>query len=479
MAEQPEDLTQELVRKVKRPLLSKERPLTKELAMNQTNFATTIYPVMAAQSQSLDLLRSLDSTYDPKKYDRKVRRTIPVIKNEKKAVRLSDCIGYESSSSLMIGSKDLKPRMYRIRCGLKRHCPKCFGPHHIVAARTHDFERLQQTAEMMGAGEFGESAKVWLVSLSTGKRPRAARLTRALNGGKKGSKSRHQPMMVGQWGGELVCGFVGLKGPHKPTYGPNSPTESGSSFLFNMLLVGSPENVLDEARLAELLPGCKIEHYHGNLATAWSTYLLTWSLFQLGHRSKRKIAAWIDSGIHNFSAIGEFRALKARIRKQHYDELHKQSGHLGRLGCCSSREDPESAIERYRRNLPCKLLDALGYQVPVDVEERILCGIKPLVHHHLDRPIRQKSIQQQPTQQPAPTMTVITAITPTVAAPEVTKQEVSMPTMTLIQPDTMTDSELKQRLERIEQQGREIKKILEIRLGIRDEDAEKRDELIN
>jgi len=51
--------------------------------------------------------------------------------------------------------------------------------------------------------------------------------------------------------------------------------------------------------------------------------------------------------------------------------------------------------------------------------------------------------------------------------------------MTLIQPDTMTDSELKQRLERIEQQGREIKKILEIRLGIRDEDAEKRDELIN
>lgn len=256
-----------------------------------------------------------------------------------------DCVKGRLSARMMYVRQDYSVIGRPLRCQLKNHCPKCMSSANIVHRRQSDFLWMNRVAGLLGGGPNGMDLKVWVVTWESPERPpSASRLAKAL-GRRDG---RYRPMMIGQWAGEVIvdtpCAEL------QTTDTPNGP-KLGTAFVFNALLFTGRHGSLDEERLREWLPGCRIEHFHGCLPLAWESYLKRWSWMRIDSSTVAQVAAWVNQGRRGFTAIGALYGKKTKGKDSYLRELRRERGKIVAVACISEYEDRGKAKERIRRNL--------------------------------------------------------------------------------------------------------------------------------
>jgi hypothetical protein len=262
-----------------------------------------------------------------------------------------DCIHGKLAARMVYVRQDLSVTGHPLRCQLKHHCPKCMSCANIVRRRESDFLWMTRVAGLLGEGPHGNDLNVYVVTLESSERPpSASKLAKALGR----SDGRYRPMMKGQWGGEVVVEIINdTPCAELQTTSSSSGPKLGTSFVFNALLFSGPNGSLDEERLRTLLPGCRIEHFHGRgcLALAWEFYLMGWSRMRFDSSSVAQVADWINQGRRGFTAIGTLYGKKTKERNSYLRRLRKERGKIVAVGCISDYEDRGIARERIRRHL--------------------------------------------------------------------------------------------------------------------------------
>jgi hypothetical protein len=284
------------------------------------------------------LLPLLDSCETPNKRGKLSKRG--------KREAFYECITGQLAARMIYVRQDFSVIGHTRRCQLKNHCPKCMSSGNIVNLRQADFLWMNRFGGLLGGGSDGMGLKVWVVTCESFEPPlSASRLSKAL-GRRDG---RYRPMMAGKWAGEVViidptCAEL------EATSTPNGP-KLGTPFIFSALLFSGPSGSLDEERLRNLLPGCRIDHFHGCLALAWEFYLRRWSRMQIEAPSVAEVADWVNRGKRGFTAIGALYGKKTNEKGAYLRRLRGESGNIVAVGCVSEHEDRDKARERIRQNL--------------------------------------------------------------------------------------------------------------------------------
>lgn len=256
-----------------------------------------------------------------------------------------DCVNGRLAARMMYVRQDLSVTGRPLRCQLKNHCPKCMSVANIVHRRGSDLLWMTRVAGLLGGGPNGTDLKVWVVTRESSERPpSASRLAKALGR----SDGRYRPMMKGRWAGEVI---VDRFCAELETTNTSSGPKLGTSFVFNALLFAGRDGSLDEERLREWLPGCRIDHFHGCLARAWESYLTRWSRMRIDSSSVAQVAAWVNLGRRSFTAIGALYGKKTKSKDSYLRALRCVHGKSVVVGSISDYEDRGQAKERMRRNL--------------------------------------------------------------------------------------------------------------------------------
>jgi hypothetical protein len=256
-----------------------------------------------------------------------------------------DCMNGQLAARMIYVRQDYSVTGHPRRCQLKNHCPKCMSIANIVRRRGSDFLWMNHVARLLG-GPNGMDLKVWLVTWETFERPpTASKLAKVLGR----SDGRYRPMMTGKWGGEVI--IIDAPCAELQTTNMSNGPKLGTRFVFNALLFAGPQGTLDEERLWKLLPGCRIDCFHGYLALAWESYLTQWSRMQIESASVAQVADWVNQGRRGFTAIGALHGKKTTSKELYLRRLRHERGKNVSIGCISDYEDRGKAKDRIRRNL--------------------------------------------------------------------------------------------------------------------------------